>query len=267
MNQYGENGSTLHQIARDSIKNIELNIFSDRHIKKRIDDYELFIDNWDRIEANQLKIVVAYIESSADLFNRYKSAKGKPEGIYFWMSVWSWVLMLFSFGIPFSLLQDAEAQGVLGDSSLILYLLLSPCASAITKLLGVPADAKDVISQFLVNRPEGLQLLDVLSMIGCITFSLGVVLSAVSSKGKRKKIASVRKALETQLMMTRRLYTFLSLHKRQRLRQLVFRYPNPRYTEHCYLGKYIEVSWDKLQVTRWLEEGFGASDFLQTPAS
>ncbi len=168
------------------------------------------------------------------------------------MSIGSWVLMLSSFGIPFSALQDAEARGVSGDGSLTLHLLLSPLASAMIKSPGVPAAAKDKVSQFLVNRPEVLQLFDVLLAVGCITFALGILLNVVSLKGRRKKIASVRKTLETQMMMTRRLYTFLSPYKKQRLQQLVFRYPNPKHAKHRYLGKYIEVSWDKLQVTRWL---------------
>ena len=250
--RYGESSGNLHQIAEDSTKKVALNIISDGHIRKRIDQYQFFIDNWDRLGANQIEIVAAYIESSADLFNRYQTARGKPGKIYFWTSIGSWVLMLSSVGIPFSLLQDAKARGISGENSLIFHLFLSPFASVLVRLPGVPTAAKDRVSQFLANRPEVLHLFDALLMVGCIAFVLGVVLNVVSLNARRRKIISDKKSLETQLMMTRRLYAFLSSHKKQSLKRHIFRYPNPKYAKHRHLRKYIEVNWDKLRVDQWL---------------
>ncbi|MEO1396031.1 MAG: hypothetical protein AAFV90_24300 [Cyanobacteria bacterium J06634_5] len=254
--QHGEGGS-IHQVAGNLIKNTQLILFSDGNIEKRIDDYEFFIDNWDRIEDDQVEIISTYIESSAELFNRYKHTKEKFDLDYYFNVFFLWMVVIIGFLGPFAIFGDTEVQAFTGDKSLIIHTLFSPFASALANSPEIPEDVKTEILQYFMERPEGLQIIDFMVIAGWIVSMSAIFLLRRAKRKKKRKVSSLKRNLETQLMMTRRLYSLLSYSKKQSLKQMTFRYPNPYRLGTSYYGEhFVEVTWDELKITRWLREEF-----------
>lgn len=259
--QIAETLGNVQQTARDRIEYNTTHVKASLFTKSR-EDLDFYLDNWERLESNQIEIVSTHIETAIELFYKCKEVEKEPKRFYFNLWSSSLLLMIISFYGTLYLVSYSIMEGMFDiyDFFIPLY-VFSIFAEVYLNSPEITSEDKDIAIKVLENRPKEMQLGDTILVCGFILFFAGVLLyifrMIVRAKEKRRRVFMIKGSLKNQLTMVKRLYTFLSSEKKHYLHQQTFRYPNPKYFEgSTYHKKYIEFSWAKLPIKRWLREEF-----------